>query len=151
LLRDCATIAHLCELGHRVGWSEARATRSHATIALAVGATVVEMKAGTGEVEADAAAAQIRGRIRNVRGLAEVNRRSHLLGYTPDELDQVDQMRPGLVAARAIPAGTALTRDLVALKAPASGLSVDQLSYVVGRRVRFDLRQDDPISFGILL
>ena len=41
LMRDCATIAHLSELGHRVGWIEARPTRSHAIIALAVGGSVV--------------------------------------------------------------------------------------------------------------
>lgn len=150
LLRDCATMAHLCDLGHRVGWSEARPTRSHAAIALAVGASVVEIPASTGDVEADAAAARLRGRIRNVRGLAEASRRS-LLGYNPDELDRVDELRPGLVAARAIAAGTVLTRDMIAIRAPAGGLAVEHLSFVIGRQARFDLRPDDPITFGIVL
>lgn len=151
LLRDCATIAHLCDLGHRVGWSESRPTRSHATIALAVGASVVQIPATTGEVEADAAVSRVRGRIRDLRALAEANRRSLLLGYTPDELDRVDERRPGLVAACPIPAGAVLHPDMVAIKAPASGLSVEHLPFVLGRRTRFDLREDDPISFGIVL
>jgi len=149
LLRDCAMMAHLCTLGHRVGWSEARPTRSHATIALAVGATVMQIPASTGDVEADAAAARLAARIRNVRGLADASRRA-LLGYNPDELDRVDDMRPGLVAARAVAAGTTLTRDMIAFKAPAAGLSVEHLPVVLGRQARFDLRPDDPITFGLV-
>lgn len=150
LLRDCATIARLCDLGHRVGWSEARPTRSHATIALAVGASVVQVPASAGDVEADAAAARLEGRIRRVRALAGSSRRASL-GYNPDELDRVDDQRPGLVAAFAIPAGTVLASDMLAAKAPASGLAVEHLAFVVGRRTRFDLRPDEPITFGVVL
>ena len=149
LLRDCAMMAHLCTLGHRVGWSETRPTRSHATIALAVGASVMQIPAGTGDVEADAAAARLGARIRNVRALADASRRA-LLGYNPEELDRVDDMRPGLVAASAVAAGTTLTRDMIACKAPASGLAVEHLPVVLGREARFDLRPGDPITFGLV-
>ncbi|MCX6537556.1 MAG: SAF domain-containing protein [Acidobacteria bacterium] len=150
LMRDCATIAHLSGLGHRVGWKEPRPTRSHAIIALAVGGSVVEIPAITGDLDASEAAARVAIRIARLRGLAASSRRV-LLGYSPDELDQVDDLRPGLVAACAIPAGTVLTRDMIAFKAPAVGLSVEHLGLAIGRRALYDLRPNEPLTFGVVL
>ena len=150
LMRDCATMAHLSGLGHRVGWKEVRPTRSHAIIALAVGGSVVEIPAITGDLDASEAASRVATRVARLRGLAESSRRV-LLGYSPDELDQVDAMRPGLVAACAIPAGTVLTRDMIAFRAPADGLSVEFLGLAIGRKALFNLRPNDPLTFGVVL
>ena len=150
LMRDCATMAHLSGLGHRVGWKETRPTRSHAILALAVGGSVVEIPAITGDLDASEAAARVATRVARLRGLAELSRRVQL-GYSPDELDQVDEMRPGLVAACAIAAGTVLTRDMIAFKAPAIGLSVEHLGLAIGRKARYDLRPNDPLTFGVVL
>jgi len=148
-MRDCATIAHLSSLGHRVGWREMRPTRSHAIMALAVGGSVVQIPAITGDLDADAAAARIAARVARLRGLASSSRAA-LLASDPDELDEIEAMRPGLVAACAVPAGTVLTPGMVAWKAPATGLAVDQLTQVIGRRVIYDLKMDDPLTFGVL-
>jgi len=150
LMRDCATMAHLSALGHRVGWKQTRPTRSHTIIALAVGGSVAEIPAITGDLDAGEAAARVGTRVAMLRGLAESSRRV-LLGYSPDELDQVDDVRPGLVAACAIPAGTVLTRDMIAFKAPAVGLSVEHLGLAIGRKALYDLRPNDPLTFGVVL
>lgn len=150
LMRDCATMAHLSGLGHRLGWKEARPTRSHAILALAVGATVVEIPAITGDLDAGVAAERVATRIARLRDLAESSR-GVLLGYSPNELDEVDDLRPGLVAACAISAGTVLTREMIGFKAPAAGLSVEQLDQAIGRKAIYDLRPDDPLTFGVLL
>ena len=149
LMRDCATMAHLSGLGHRIGWKETRPTRSHAIIALAVGGSVVEIPAITGDLDASGAAARLATRVARLRGLADSSRKV-LLGYSPSELDEVDECRPGLVAARSIPAGTVLTRDMIAFLSPSVGLSVESLDQTIGRKTLFDLRPNDPITFGVV-
>ena len=149
LLRDCARIAYLAGLGHRIGWQSARPTRSQTVLALALGGSVVEIAATAGGLDAGEAATRLAGQTRMLRGLAESSRQA-LLGCSPGELDEIDQLRPGLVAACAIPAGTLLTPDMIALRAPALGLAAEHLGATVGRRTTYDLRTDDPITFGVV-
>jgi sialic acid synthase SpsE len=148
-IRDCAMMAHLASLGGRVGWIDTRPNRSHAMFALASGGSVAEVAAGGGPLDAQQAASRLASRIAAIRGLASESRRD-LLAYVPDELDQVDDARPGLVAACAIQAGTILSRDMIALRAPAVGLSADQMGLAVGRKALYDLRPHDPLTFGVL-
>ena len=58
--------------------------------------------------------------------------------------------RKSLVAARAIPAGTTITDDLVAIKRPGSGLPPSMLPYVVGRSLRVDVDEDTLFSLEML-
>jgi N-acetylneuraminate synthase len=50
-----------------------------------------------------------------------------------------------LVAAKPIPAGTILSRNLIALKKPGTGLPASKLESVVGRRLKAALEQDAQI------
>jgi sialic acid synthase SpsE len=117
-------------------------------LALAVGASAV-LVSPDGRIDADPLD-RLRRRIATLRALDEAARRSLLPGYEPDELDLVDAIRPGVVAACAIRAGTVLTADMLALRAPVMGLSAEFLPSIVGRTVRYDLRAFEPITFGVL-
>lgn len=61
------------------------------------------------------------------------------------ERETASVARRSLVAARAIPAGTVLTRELVAIKRPGDGLPPSMLAAVIGRRVKVPLALDEPI------
>ena len=58
--------------------------------------------------------------------------------------------RRGLVAARKLPAGTLLTRDLVDVKRPAAGLPSRWLSQIIGRTLRRPLERDEPITWDVV-
>ncbi len=64
--------------------------------------------------------------------------------------DLFDDEQVSLVAARAIPAGTVLTEELLSLKAPYRGLSPRLAPEVVGKKTLYALEQDDFITFGML-
>lgn len=56
----------------------------------------------------------------------------------------------GLVAACDLPAGHVLRREDVVAKPPLRGLTPKHLDFVVGKKLLYDLREDDPITFGVL-
>jgi sialic acid synthase SpsE len=66
----------------------------------------------------------------------------------PHPLEHVtmDAARKSVVAAAAIPAGTALTLELLALKRPGTGLPPSALSGLLGRRTRRDLSPDELLA-----
>jgi N-acetylneuraminate synthase len=51
-----------------------------------------------------------------------------------------------LVARQALPAGTVLTREHLAMKKPGTGLSPDRLEEVVGRRLRRAVEADQLLA-----
>jgi sialic acid synthase SpsE len=59
-------------------------------------------------------------------------------------------MRRSIVAARALPAGTALTRDALTLKRPAGGIPPRDLDRVLGRVTRVALAADQPLEWPLL-
>lgn len=58
--------------------------------------------------------------------------------------------RKSLVAARDMPAGTRLTRELIAIKRPGTGLSPALLDQVVGKTLRKDVRESNLLTWEIL-
>jgi N,N'-diacetyllegionaminate synthase len=56
------------------------------------------------------------------------------------EADIAATARKSLVAARDIPAGTRLTRDMIAVRRPGTGLPPAMLPHLLGRTLRVDLR-----------
>jgi sialic acid synthase SpsE len=58
--------------------------------------------------------------------------------------------RRSLTAARDISAGTQLTREMIAIQRPGTGLSPALLSSLVGRKVRVDVRAGSLLSFEML-
>lgn len=64
----------------------------------------------------------------------------------PSEAANRRLARKSLVAAQPIPAGTVLTRDLIAAKRPGTGISPKHLKELFGCRVRVDLEADTLLS-----
>jgi sialic acid synthase SpsE len=56
----------------------------------------------------------------------------------------------GLVAARDLPAGKTLREEDLAVKPPFRGLTPRQVSFIVGKQLLYDLKEDDPITFAVL-
>lgn len=55
--------------------------------------------------------------------------------------------RKGLIAARAIPKGAAITEDMIIVKRPGSGIAPKYLDIVLGRRARADIEEDEIITW----
>lgn len=66
------------------------------------------------------------------------------------ELDTAAVARKSLVTAREIPAGTALTADVIAIKRPGTGLPPRMLMELVGRIAALDIPADTVISWDML-
>lgn len=101
----------------------------------------------------------------------------HFFSLTPDELtalvqarDDIEKMlgsarkvcldaeqsmkeiaRRSLVAACAIPAGTVIAPEMVAVKRPGSGLHPELTGLVVGSVAQRDIEEDDPLRWDMLL
>jgi len=54
----------------------------------------------------------------------------------PEEAETAAVARKSLVAAVDIPAGTLITREMMAVKRPGTGMAPSRLESVVGRRAR---------------
>jgi N,N'-diacetyllegionaminate synthase len=152
-LRAMQTMA--TEFGVRVGYSDHTAGIEVALAAVALGACVIEKHftldrslAGPdhqASLEPNEFAAMIEG-IRKVEAALGDGRKAR----AESEADTMRVARRSLTAARDIPAGTILTRDLIAIQRPGSGLSPALLPSLVGRRVCVDVSAGSLISFEML-
>jgi N-acetylneuraminate synthase len=68
----------------------------------------------------------------------------------PSEIDARTIARRSLVAARALPAGTLLTRADIAIKRPGIGIETKHLDAFVGRKLRRDVAADELFAWGDL-
>jgi len=86
-----------------------------------------------------------------VRDCADASDLSEYLGEMTDEEQAArTYARRSIVAARAIPAGTVLSRDDVDFKRPGTGMSPSELADVLGRTVVEDVGADDLILPDLL-
>ncbi len=132
------------EFGVPVGFSDHTQGITIATAAVALGACVIEKHFTLdsnlpgpdhrASLEPCDLAAMVRG-IREVEGALGDARKVP----APEELDTAQVARRSLVAACAIPAGTVLTGEHVAILRPGTGLPPAMRDRVLGRRVRQDI------------
>jgi len=66
------------------------------------------------------------------------------------ELGNRDVARRSLIAARALPIGSLLSRDALVIKRPGTGIQPADLDKVLGRVVRVDIEVDEPITWDML-
>jgi sialic acid synthase SpsE len=150
-----SVLTWLDRFGRRVGYTDNEPGVTMVMGALGLGATVIE-KALT--LDRDLALphggglspAEMGRLVRTIResdkeALALVRKKLHAA-----QSDLFDDEQVSLVAARAIPAGTVLTEDMMALKSPCRGLSPRLAGDIVGKVVLYDLEPDDFITFGVL-
>lgn len=71
----------------------------------------------------------------------------------PSELEREEMYtlaRRSLIAATDIPAGTAITREMLAVKRPGYGIPPKQLEHVIGRQAQVDIAFDDIITWEMV-
>jgi N,N'-diacetyllegionaminate synthase len=84
--------------------------------------------------------------VRNVEvGLGDGVKRS-----MPSENNTRDVARKSLVAARPLKVDEVLDREAIAIKRPGTGISPVELDYVLGRRLKRDVEEDEPLAWEIL-
>ena len=67
------------------------------------------------------------------------------------EGDNLPLIRRGLVARRPLKKGERLTREMIEIKRPATGIAPGDLGKVLGRQLRSDLEDDAPITWESLV
>lgn len=152
LSEDLATLRWLRNSGRRIGCYDSKLNVHPLCLGLSVGVEVIEcplypISGSGGDIFelSDLAAF-----IRIVRRLEQIIVHGPYLTYGPDELDSINDVRGTLVAAGPVKKGTILSRDMVTVKAPAVGLEAEILPAILGKRLLYDLKEDDPITFGVL-
>jgi N,N'-diacetyllegionaminate synthase len=138
-----------------VGYSDHTLGDVTTLAAVACGATFIEkhltldnMMSGPDHVaslEPSAFAEMVR-RVREVEAALGTGKKEP----TSRELENALTMRRSLVAAQTIPAGTAITAELVTAKRPASGLPPSALETIVGARARVDIPANAPLTLDLL-
>lgn len=63
--------------------------------------------------------------------------------------EEVEQTK-SLVASGDLPAGHSLRREDLIEKPPLRGITARHLEFVIGKQILYDVKQDEPITFGIL-
>jgi N,N'-diacetyllegionaminate synthase len=72
-------------------------------------------------------------------------------GPSPEEREEMyANARRSLVAARSIPAGTTIEREMITVKRPGFGIAPKHLDVVVGRPARADIEEDDIITWDMV-
>jgi len=71
-------------------------------------------------------------------------------GPAPDELEMHQKARRSLVAARAIPKGARIERDMVTIKRPGHGIKPKYLDLVLGRTARADIEEDTVLTWELV-
>jgi sialic acid synthase SpsE len=85
-----------------------------------------------------------------VEGVRAANRAlgSGLKVPAPCELPNLPLIRKSLVAARDLPAGAVLARDMIDIKRPQGGIEPGDLRRLIGRRLKAAVREDMPITWS---
>ncbi len=68
----------------------------------------------------------------------------------PIEMESFDDDRRAVVAAVDIQQGSVLTREMLSTKPPLRGLTPRLLPRLLGRKTLYDIRKDEPITFGLV-
>lgn len=149
-LRAIPTLAEAFRLP--VGLSDHSLGRDAAVAAVALGACAIEKhftidRTLPGPDHAmSMEAADFAEMVRALRQLERGGLGSGVKAPVAAELPIRDVTRRSIVAAVPVASGTTLRRDHLALKRPGTGMPPAMLPTVIGRRVRRDLRADEPIA-----
>ena len=71
----------------------------------------------------------------------------HAVRPSPEDLRQKDLYFVSLVAETDIPAGTTLTREMLACKRPGTGIAPEFMDLLIGRKVRRDIQRNELLSW----
>lgn len=89
------------------------------------------------------------GRFLEQQAYLEALMGSSSVGNLPNEEDARKFARRSLVAFRGIAAGQSLTRDMIAVKRPGTGISPQEIENLVGRRALVDIEEDTILQWNM--
>jgi N,N'-diacetyllegionaminate synthase len=141
--------------GYPVGYSDHTEGTTVAVAAVALGACVIEKHFTLDKTlpgpdhKASLEPDELRDLVQSVRD-CETALGSRRKGPTAAEEDVKAVARKSIVAARAIPGGTRITADMLALKRPGTGLPPDALELVVGQTVAGEIPADTLLDWEML-
>lgn len=138
-----------------VGFSDHTAGIAAATAAVALGAVAVEkhitldhnLPGPDHHFSADPA--ELGALVASIRA-AERALGSPVLAPSPKELEMRQTCRRSVTAAVAIPRGTRISREMLALKRPGAGLPPKFLPMLVGRVAKADIRANEQLSWEMV-
>ncbi len=145
----------LRQFGCAVGFADTSEGGALGPVAVALGARMVEKRitlnrTGRGFHHAVSLAPdELRRYVLDIRGVERALDKPPAVDVHPCEAAVHDEERKSVVAAEDLLAGTVLTREMLACKAPLRGLTPSFLAALVGRRLVYDLKRDEPITFGM--
>ncbi len=149
-------IGELKKYGRRVGYSDHEDGINIAPVAVALGAEVIEkhitldkdMQGFDHKMSIEPT--QLAQCIRQLNAVKSALRDTGPKTIKPHELIMYDNRRGSLYAGCDIKKGSTLTRDMVRVKAPLRGLTPRFASMIDGAKALYDLKEDDPITFGVI-
>jgi sialic acid synthase SpsE len=94
--------------------------------------------------------AELRELVRQVREVEAALGDGRKLGPSPEEQEMYEKGRRSLVAARAIPRGTRIEREMLAIKRPGFGIKPKFLDLVVGRVAKADIEEDTVLTWELV-
>ena len=93
----------------------------------------------------------LRAAVAAIRDIESALGNGRLEGPSDAESDEMCRLgRRSLVAARDIPAGTAITADMLVAKRPGYGIAPKHLELVIGRRAAVDIEYDDVVTWDMV-
>jgi N-acetylneuraminate synthase/N,N'-diacetyllegionaminate synthase len=146
----------LGQFGRPVGYTDTTDTLAMGAVAVALGAGVVEKRITVSrrargfnhalslELE------EMKRYVEDIRGVEQALGKQPAQEILPCEASAHDEERKSVVAASDINAGTVLKREMLACKAPLRGLTPNFIPYLIGKKLAYDLKRDDPITFGMI-
>ena len=153
-LRAMATLRRA--FGTLVGLSDHTVGIHVATASVALGAAVLEKHYTLSRklkgpdhpfaIEPD----ELRALVRQVRDVEAALGDGEKTGPAPEELEMHQKARRSLVAARAIPKGARIERDMVTIKRPGFGIKPKYVDLVIGRVAKADIEEDTVLTWELL-
>lgn len=143
--------------GCQVGLSDHSGTIYPALAATVLGASVVEVHVTFSremfgpDVSASITMDEMRQLVRGVRFIEEMMANPVDKNALAEEMEPLRKLfNKSVVAKSEISAGSVITEDMIALKKPGTGIPVERVNDVIGKRLKRDIEKDTLISFDDL-
>ena len=136
-----------------IGLSDHTTTISVSIAAVALGAVVVERhftidkKLPVPDAFFSADPAEMKMIVQGIREIEKALGDGIKKPAPSEEFEMRRETRKSLIATQNIPKGTRLTRDMIIIKRPGTGIEPKFLDLVVGREAKVDIREDEVITW----
>ena len=149
-------MAWLQQFRCEVGFADTTDTGVMGAVAVALGAKSVEKRITLNRTtrgfnhDVSLEPHEMKRYVEDIRGVENVLAKKPRQEVMPCEALAHDEERKSVVAATDIRSGTILKREMLVCKAPLRGLTPNLIPFLIGKKVLYDLKWDDPITFGVI-